>query len=264
MSTAILRKLGKTAWMEAGGHVNDSVLFLADYLLRFLRVAVLLGLWRVILAGRGPVSGMTLGAVLTYTLVSEIFAEQLYARTYIEYMLWEGCLINLLLRPMRLVPALVSTSLGRWLAGFVFCSAPLLVTAPMLGVDPLPASLAAGLMFMPSLLLAITLGLAVDFLFAALMVNLSAGPWIVAYIRDAATSLLSGSLLPLALLPWGLGRVFGWLPFASMASAPLRIYTGTGDPRLLMSVQAGWALVLWPLAAWTWRASREKLVSQGG
>ena len=33
----------------------------------------------------------------------------------------------------------------------------------------------------------------------------------------ATATLLSGSLLPLAFYPWGIGDVFGWLPFAAMA-----------------------------------------------
>jgi ABC-type uncharacterized transport system permease subunit len=82
-------------------------------------------------------------------------------------------------------------------------------------------------------------------------------------LRGAILGVLSGALLPLAILPWGLGKVFDWLPFASMASAPLRIYTGTGSWPVLL-LQAGWAVVLWLVAAWLWRACRERLVGYGG
>ncbi|MBI1930548.1 hypothetical protein HYR99_40670, partial [Candidatus Poribacteria bacterium] len=58
--------------------------------------------------------------------------------------------------------------------------------------------------------------------------------------------------------------VFAWLPFASMASAPLHIYTGTGDAFRLIAVQAGWSVILWPVASWLWRFQRERLVSHGG
>jgi ABC-type uncharacterized transport system permease subunit len=115
-----------------------------------------------------------------------------------------------------------------------------------------------------SLILAISVGLALEFIFGALVVALEQGVWVVSQVRVALTTILSGSLLPLALLPWGLGAVFGWLPFAAMASAPLRIYTGTGDPLPLLLVQAGWSAVLWPLAHWMWQANREKLVGYGG
>ena len=97
-----------------------------------------------------------------------------------------------------------------------------------------------------------------------LVVASEQGVWVISRVRDAITTLLSGSLLPLALLPWGIGNVFAWLPFASMASAPLKIYTGTGDPLWLLPVQAGWSIVLWPAALWLWRANREKLVAYGG
>lgn len=76
--------------------------------------------------------------------------------------------------------------------------------------------------------------------------------------------LLSGSLLPLALLPWGIGAVFGWLPFASMASAPLRIYTATGNPLSLLALQAFWSVTLWIAARFAWARNRERLVSHGG
>jgi ABC-type uncharacterized transport system permease subunit len=49
-----------------------------------------------------------------------------------------------------------------------------------------------------------------------------------------------------------------------MAWAPLAVYTGTGQPLPLMASQLVWAVVLWPLAAWLWRANREKLVGYGG
>ena len=83
-------------------------------------------------------------------------------------------------------------------------------------------------------------------------------------MRAAITLLLSGALVPLAFLPWNLGAVVQWLPFASLASAPLRIYTGTGDPGFLLVLQAVWAALLWGLAGWLWQRYRQHLVSYGG
>lgn len=262
--TRAFRQYAATAWMEAGGHINDSVLFIADYVLRLARVVVLLSLWRVLMAGHGSVSGMTLATLLTYTLIAESFAEQLEARTYIEHMLWEGKLATLFLQPMGLVQILTGQSLGRWLTGFAFFSAPLLLAAPLLGVNPLPASWSAGGLFLISLALAISVGLAVDLAFSSLIVLLNTNLWVISRLRGAVAALLSGAVLPLALLPWGLGRVFDWLPFASMASAPLRIYVGTGRPLLLMLTQLVWAIVLWPFVLWLWRVNRERLACYGG
>ena len=83
-------------------------------------------------------------------------------------------------------------------------------------------------------------------------------------MRNAVSTLLSGSLIPLALFPWDLGQYLQWLPFASLASAPLRIYTGTGDPLRLVALQAAWCVALWPVAHGLWWHTRERLVSHGG
>jgi ABC-2 type transport system permease protein len=260
----LLRKYQATAQMAATAYMSDSRYFLADYLLRFLRVALLLSIWRTLLAGRGPVSGLTIGAVLTYTLIAEVFGEQLACRAGIEDAFWEGTIVTRFLRPMGAVGQFASEMAGRW--AFTFCtfSLPLLLLAPALGVNPAPASVTAGALFVISMALAVSIGMALEFLYAALMIWLELSVWLIGNFRAAVGTLLSGALLPLALLPWGLGQVFAWLPFASMASAPLRIYTGTGSPLFLMAVQAGWALLLWPAAGWLWRANRERMVSHGG
>jgi ABC-2 type transport system permease protein len=264
VSSISLRQQWKTAMMAAASYAGDSRYFLADYLLRFLRVSLLLSLWRIILEGRGPVSGMTMGAVLTYTLIAEVFGEQLTCRGGIEDAFWEGTVVTRFLRPMGMVGQFAAEMVGRWCFTSCTFSLPLLLAAPLLGVDPAPVSPAAGGLFLVSLVLGVSIGLALEFFFAALMVSLELSVWLLGNFRAAVGTLLSGALLPLALLPWGLGELFAWLPFASMASAPLRIYTGSGDPAVLLAVQAAWAVALWPLAGWLWRASRERMVSHGG
>jgi len=264
MHLNILHKYWKTAAMAATSFVGDSPLFLLDYLLRFLRVAVLLSIWRTILAGKGEVSGMTMESVLTYTLIAEVFAEQLSPRTGLDLAIWNGSIATRFLHPIGTFEEFASEAFGKWILGFCMFSLPLLAFSPLLGVNPLPESAEAGGLFILSLTLAISVGLAIEFIFGALMVSLELNMWALYQIRGAVTTLLSGALLPLPLLPWRIGDAFAWLPFASMASAPLRIYTGTGEALQLIAIQAGWSVILWPVAHFLWRASRERMVSYGG
>ena len=254
----------KTAAMSATSYIGDSPLFLMDYGLRFLRVVILLALWRVILGDRGPVEGLTLSAVLTYALIAEVFAEQLTARTELTNDLWQGTIAMRFLQPLAIVGQFAAEMAGRWAIGLALFSLPLLLVAPLLGVDPRPASLAAGAFFVLSLALAVVVGLAVEFIFGALSVVFSQNAYVTELTRTAVGTILSGAIVPLALLPWGLGEIFTWLPFAAMASAPLRIYTGTGEPLPLLLLQLGWAVALWPLAGWLWRIYRERLAFYGG
>jgi ABC-2 type transport system permease protein len=248
----------------AAGDVGENPLFLMDYALRLLRVVVLVALWRSILTGRDTTNSMSLTTVLTYTVIAEVFAEQLAVRTTLTGAFWEGTLVLRFLRPMGLVRQFSAEMAGRWALHLTLFSMPLVLLAPALGVDPRPASPGAAGLFVVSLCLAILVGLALEVLFGALIVALEQPVWLVEYVRTAIATLLSGSLLPLAFYPWGLGDVFGWLPFAAMAWAPLAVYTGTGQPLPLMASQVLWALILWPVADWLWRSNREKLVGYGG
>jgi ABC-2 type transport system permease protein len=259
-----IRKFWKTATMSAVTYVGDSPWFPLDYLLRLARVIVLLSIWRLLLAGKGPVSGMTLETLLTYSLISEAFAEVLECRTELAYALWDGSIATFFLQPMTLAGQAVARTFGRW--GFSFCafSIPLLLLSPLLGANPLPASVTAAAFFVVSLILATSIGFALEFVFLALTVAMDQTPWGIDQLRAALTTVLSGALIPLALMPWGIGDVFAWLPYASMASAPLRIYTGTGDALRLIPLQLVWSIILWLVASWIWRVNRERLVSYGG
>ena len=262
--TIALHKYTKTAMLAATSYVGDSPLFLMDYLLRLLRVAVLLSLWRVLLPHGEGVSGFTLPLLLTYSLLAEAFAEQLEAYTEVSEAFWDGSMATRFIKPLSVFGQFTAEACGRWLFHLVTFSLPLLLLAPSMRISLLPASKLSGLFFVPSLLLAIGVGLALDFLFTGIGIGLQFPPFAMARARQAIATLLSGAFVPLALLPWNLGRVFAWLPFASMASAPLRIYTGTGAPLPLLALQTFWCAALWPLTLWVWRVNKEKMVAYGG
>jgi ABC-type uncharacterized transport system permease subunit len=264
MQAQRLRQYGKSAAMAAVGYVGESRLFLFSMLLRLLRVLLLLSVWRMVLAGKGTVSGMTLGSVLTYTLAAEMFADILQCRTWLEDAFWSGAIITRMVRPMSLFAQFTSEMFGPVLVGLVTFSLPLFLCAPLLGVNPLPASGSAALLFLVSLALAVSVGLALEYIFAGLAILFEMPPYALTRLRAAVGALLSGALLPLALLPWNLGSVLAWLPFASQASAPLRIYTGTGAAPSLLATQAVWSVLLWPVAHRIWRLGRERMVSFGG
>jgi len=262
-----LRQRARKMWvitaLEAASTLGEDVLFIIQFVFRLLRVVVLLALWRVILPAHGT-AGMTLSITLTYTLIQEVFAEQLLPRTNIEWALHDGGIAMHFLQPLDLVSQFVARMLGNWVFGLVFFSIPLLLVAPWLGVNPAPMSLLAGALFLVSVLCTMAIGVAFDFIFAALLTHLEGSAYMVGRVRIAVSLLLSGALVPLALLPWNLGAILQWLPFASLASAPLRIYTGTGDPRFLLALQVTWAAALWVLARWLWQHYREQLVCYGG
>jgi ABC-2 type transport system permease protein len=253
----------KTAQMAAAAFF-DTPFFLLEYALRLLRVVVLLALWRTVLKDQTIGGPMPLASVLTYTLIAEVFGSQLNLRTSLNEAMWQGSLVVRFLRPMGLIRQLAAEMAGHWSIDLVLFSIPLFAIAPLLGVDPRPISPAAAVLFTVSLALSVAVGLALEQFFGALVVALEQPVWLIDYVRIAIATVLTGQLLPLAYYPAGIGEVFGWLPFAATAWAPLAIYTGAGNPPVLIATQLFWAIALWPVANWMWRANREKLASYGG
>ncbi len=244
--------------------LGENPLFLLTYLLRLLRLAALLAVWRAVFAARGQAGGLDVEQVLTYTLLAGILAEPLNCRTGLDRSLWEGAIVTRMLQPIGLVASFVSEMAGRWVVGFAFCSLPMLLLAPWLGVDPWPASGAAAAWFGLSLALAVVVGVALDFLYGAAIAVLKTDIWMLDGMRSAVALLLSGAVVPLALMPWGMGRWMQWLPFGALASAPLQIYTGAGDAPTLLALQAFWATALCLFGRRVWRVTRERMVSYGG
>lgn len=259
-----LRQYGATASLAGSLGFGENGLVVFGYLLRILQVLLLLSIWRALFADKGQVGGLELAEVLTYTVLSSAFAAQLDARTDLDGSIWSGHIVHRLLRPVPVFGDFLADMGGRWLFGLATFTIPLLLVAPLLGASVAPSSTGAAGLFVLSLLLAIAVGTALDFLFGSLIVWLDQSLWAIKYARAGLVVVLSGALIPLPLLPWGIGTVLGWLPFASMASAPLLIYVGHGDPLQLLVGQVIWAILLWWAAIRVWALSVPRMVSTGG
>ena len=109
-----LQSYAKTASMSATGIVGDSPLFFVDYLLRFMRVALLLAIWRTLFRNRADVSGLPLAAVLTYTLIGEAFAEPLSGYSGLTEAFWDGTISSRFLRPVNLFGQFAAEAGGQW------------------------------------------------------------------------------------------------------------------------------------------------------
>jgi ABC-2 type transport system permease protein len=89
----------------------------------------------------------------------------------------------------------------------------------------------------------------------------------VSWAKDAIVTLLSGALVPLALLPGWLGDVALVLPFAGITATPAALFLGqvTGlEAMRLIAVQAVWLLGLWFAGRLIWTRALRALTIHGG
>jgi len=256
-----------TAALSARQVFDGGILCVAgEYLVRLIQFVMLILVWRSLGADEKALGGMTLAQLLTYTLMSSVLHQQLDIISPATSSLWEGSIIGRYLRPFPVIGSFVVETIGRWwIPVFLFYGLPLWCLSPLLGIRPLPASFSCGALAILSLILSASLGFAIDLLFAALAIRLKNGCWAVTHIRESIYALLSGELIPFALFPWGLGKLFALTPFGSIAHAPLTIYVGLSQsPEKTLALQLFWNILLWCLAIFVFHKSEERMISYGG
>lgn len=236
------------------------VYLVGQYIMQAAVLGALLMIWRSLFMQGVSTEGMTLNQLYVYTILSTALSPMLNVHTPASGWLHDGTMLGLYQRPAGVFMQLAAHTIGGWAMRLLCLSVPVVAIALLCGVDLRPASP----WFLVSLPLAVLQGFAVDYLFACLLIRMHNLEWCVHCLREALTALFTGSLIPFAALPWGIGNWLQLSPFGTLAGAPLAIYTGLGNPAALLPAQLIWNAVLWPLAVYCFAASRERMVSYGG
>lgn len=250
----------KTAHLAALEKTNGGIIYLfPDVLIKFFTLIPLIFLWRVVMTS-GVQVGMSLQQMLSYTVLSALLSDLLAVKTPASGWLSEGVLLKLYGRPLSVLGQLTALTVGGWLPMLLLFSLPMALMAPLLGVRFTPATPYFGI----SLALCVSLGFAVDVLFACLSIKLRNMSWLIGRIRVAIVSLLSGTVIPIRLLPFGIAEALRYQPFASLGGAPLSLFVGAADAGETLLLQILWNLILWPFALLVFKRSQEGMVSYGG
>lgn len=255
-----MKKYLKTSHMAFLGKMNGGVLYLIPPMLsQAMYLIPMLFLWRVALSS-GVEAELSLPQMLSYTWLASVLADLLVVKTPATGWLSEGELVKLYGRPLSVLGQLVAQTFGGWLPNLLIFSLPMLAIAPLFGISVRPVS--AG--FWVSLFLCVSLGFAIDFIFACLSIRLKNKSWLVERVRMAVVSVLSGTVIPMRLLPFGIGKVLKYQPFASLGGAPLSVFVGAAEVGPTVAVQLFWNITLWACALYAFGRSQERMASYGG
>jgi len=255
-----MEKYLKTAHLSALEKFNGGIAYLLpDVAIKAFTLVPLIFLWRVVMSS-GVEVGMSLEQMLSYTYVSAILTDMLVVVTPASGWLSEGVILKLYGRPMSVLGQLAAMTVGSWLPMLALFSLPMVLLAPVLGINIIPKSP----MFLLSLSLCVSLGFTIDIFFACLSMRLRNMNWLIGRIRVAVVSIFSGTIIPVRLLPFGIAEVMKYQPFACLGGAPLSIFVGAANVRETVMLQVAWNLALFPLALLVFKKSQEGMVSYGG
>ncbi|HEX7579806.1 MAG TPA: ABC-2 family transporter protein [Thermoanaerobaculia bacterium] len=236
----------------------------------FFNVSVWYFIWKALFAQEptGVIGGFDFPQMVTYVstgwaLRSFYFNE---VDRDIASQVQEGRLAMSLIKPVDFQAMALSKALGESAFRLLLFSLP--IATLLFLVYPLrpPASFLAGLLFGVSGLLSVLLVGAINFCVGLIAIRTRS---ILGFLRAKylVLELLSGLLIPPTLFPERVRPLLDWLPFPHMNYTPGRIYlglvSGAGAARAL-ALQAAWALALLGLGRLLWRATRKRIVVQGG
>ncbi|GHU65233.1 ABC transporter permease [Spirochaetia bacterium] len=174
-----------------------------------------------------------------------------------------------LCRPLSLYSFWFSRMLAYRISRTLLRCIPIFIIASLLP-EPwrfhLPPDIFAAVLFVPSLVFAVLLVIAIS-MFICLLTFISLSPTGARMFVGVAAEFLMGALIPIPFMPEALQKVLFFLPFKYIADFPFRVYSGSiaGDEALIgLGVQVFWTLLLMGLGIWGFNSIQKRLVVQGG
>ena len=220
----------------------------------------------------GHVLPMTFSQIVSYIWVKRIVMNMLAVVAYdgeIYSVINNGAVAYELVRPMDLYGKWYSQAVANRVTSTLITCIPVLLIAIILP-EPFglhfPMSIIQVFAFFISVFLA--LGLVVAFamlMFITLFYTLSQRG--IKIIVTAVSSFLSGGMIPLTFFPEKVLAILKYLPFSSMQSTPLLIYSGniTGTEILKgIAMQIIWMIILIAIGKVLMNHSIKHVVVQGG
>jgi len=241
--------------------------FWISLVLNTIAMAILVFFWRAVSAGTNSIADLTLHQTLTYILLAQIFLPLMDIDMIWDFgfNLREGMIIHYLLRPINFQGMYYAQNLGELVTRLIL-QVPIAVVATLLFDLQWPTSVATWGAFAVSALLGFTV-LFFFHWFLACLTFYTTEVWGLGVLIFGMSLFLSGSLVPLAMMPDWLQTIVLSIPFAQAIAVPVSLLTGitplSQAPQVWL-VQFAWVAGMWLFSNLFFRVAVRKVTVQGG
>lgn len=257
--------IAQTAFQQA---IAYRVTTLFNIGLTFIWVFILYYLWSAVYADRTRIEGFTWDDMRTYIVIAyglnAIVGWRIGAN--MMYTIRTGEILRDLTRPLNYCGTQIASATGAAVVeGIISLLLTLVIGIFLLDIRA-PDSPAAAALFAIAVVLGYITKALIVFCVSLLTFWTLNGVG-VSWSREAIISVLSGTLIPIALMPDWLRIIAEWSPMRGIVSTPLMLYLGKatgGDAAGLLALQAAWAIGLWFFANWAWQKAFNAVEIQGG
>jgi len=236
--------------------------------LTFIWVIILYYLWRAAYSERASIAGLSWDQMRTYVVIAYGINALVGWRTGTAMMaaIRTGDVVFEMVRPLNYCTTQLARALGFTVVeGGISMIFTLVIGLAFLHIQA-PASLASGLLFVLALIIGFLTKVLVVFLVSLLTFWTLNGMGLM-WSQQAIMQILSGTIVPLALMPGWLQFVAKVLPLRGIVSTPLEFYLGNAggwDAVGLIGLQAVWLTALWVVANLAWKRAFRVVEIQGG
>lgn len=243
------------------------VWFWVGLVLNIISMAILVYFWRAIYNDVSSISGLGLNQTITYILLAFIFMPLTSIDVVWEVgsSLREGTIIHHLLRPINFQGMNYAQMLGI-LATRLLLQLPMAVAAVLLFGLRFPTDLMTWLAFIVSALLGFTVMFFFNW-FLACFTFYTTEIWGLGVLIEGMSFFLSGSLVPLIMMPEWIRTIVLSIPFAQALAVPVGLLAGitplSDAPRVWL-IQILWILGMWLASSLFFKVAVRKITVQGG
>lgn len=226
---------------------------------------IYISLWQAVAPEISTTDPYTRQVMVSIIVLAQVFAwVAIFLPAGLGIHLWvrSGQIALEMARPVGFFPLVMAREVGNLAYQALYRSLPLALLFAVTVAFPAPASLQSLLYTIPSLLLGSYIALCITYtvgISSLWTVEIRWAHW----LYHSMAGLLSGGWVPVDMLPFGIGEVARYLPFAAQIFYPARIYLGLSGPEMIW-LQMGWAalLTLWCLGLT--RLGLRRVIVQGG
>jgi len=236
--------------------------------LTFIWVIILYYLWRAAYAGRASIAGLSWDQMRTYVVIAYGINALVGWRTGTAMMatIRTGDVVFGMVRPLNYCTTQLARALGFTVVeGGISMVFTLVIGLLFLHIQA-PASVGSALLFVLALIIGFLTKMLVVFLVSLLTFWTLNGMGLM-WSQQAIMQILSGTIVPLALMPGWLQVVAKVLPLRGIVSTPLEFYLGTASGWAglgLLGLQAAWLVALWLISNLAWKRAFRIVEIQGG
>ncbi|UJW56465.1 ABC-2 family transporter protein [Bacillus sp. A116_S68] len=232
-----------------------------------LRLLIIYYFWTAVYENNTTVQGIPLNQMVTYFVVAMLLGNYFASMiNTISSHVREGNLAIELIKPYDYLFKMTAVDLGDKISATIRDNLPMFLLAWFLLNIQKPPNMWGLSLFIISAIIGALIVNQFD-LMCGVITFWTVNSWGVYLTREALFMLLSGTFIPLMLLPVWVQNLLVYLPFPSMIYVPTTIYTGqmaTESAIAAIGVQVLWLVVLFVLVRLLWFKARRNIEIFGG